>query len=130
VPWWAWFLLVTLVFFAAATAAALQLRGDPFARTTLAALRQLSWRQRFEVARAIARDRRVPRIVRWLPLALAAYLAFPLDPIPDFIPVLGQLDDILAVALVLWLLIRLVPHAVIEEHLAGVGASRGSPQHR
>ncbi len=121
-PWWLWLLLVALTFLVAATAAALQLRRDPFARATLAALRRLRWRQRFEVARAIARDRRVPRRVRWLPLALAVYLAFPIDVIPDFIPVLGQLDDVLAVALVLWLLVRLVPHAVIEEHLATVAA--------
>ncbi|MFN8586029.1 MAG: DUF1232 domain-containing protein [Dehalococcoidia bacterium] len=93
--------------------------GDPFARATLAALPQrFTWRQRFEDARAIARDRRVPRLARWLPLALAVYLAFPIDLIPDVIPLLGQLDDVLAVALVLWLLIRLVPHEVIEEHLS------------
>ncbi|MFN8584066.1 MAG: DUF1232 domain-containing protein [Dehalococcoidia bacterium] len=123
-PWWLWLLLVALAVLLAATAAALQLRRDPFARATLAALQRFTWRQRFEVARAIARDRRVPRLARWLPLALAVYLAFPIDLIPDFIPVLGQLDDVLAVALVLWLLIRLVPHEVIEEHLAAVSASR------
>lgn len=119
-PWWLWLLLIALAFLLAATAAALHLRRDPFARSTLEALQRLRWRQRFEVARAIARDRRVPRLARWLPLALAAYLAFPIDVIPDFIPVLGQLDDVLAVALVLWLLVRLVPHEVIEEHLATV----------
>jgi len=122
VPWWLWLLLVSLVFLLAATAAALHLRRDPFARSTLAALQRLGWRQRFEVARAIAGDRRVPRLARWLPLALAAYLAFPLDVIPDFIPVLGQLDDLIAVAVVLWLLTRLVPHAVVEEHLARAAA--------
>lgn len=122
-PWWLWLLLAIFTFLVAATAAALQLRRDPFARSTLAALQRLSWRQRFEVARAIARDRRVPRLVRWLPVVLAAYLAFPVDVIPDFIPVLGQLDDVLAVALVLWLIVRLVPHAVIEEHVAGLSAS-------
>lgn len=121
-PWWLWLLLVALAFLLAATAAALQLRRDPFARTTLAALQRLTWRQRFDVARAIARDRRVPRLARWLPLALAVYLAFPIDVIPDFIPLLGQLDDVLAVALVLWLLVRLVPHEVIDEHLAAISA--------
>jgi len=121
-PWWLWLLVVALAFLLAGTAAALHLRRDPFARSTLAALERLTWRQRFEVARAIARDRRVPRLARWLPLALAVYLAFPIDLIPDFIPLLGQLDDVLAVALVLWLLIRLVPHGVIEEHLAAVSA--------
>lgn len=123
-PWWLWLLMVAVAFLIVATLAALSLRRDPFARATLAALQRLGWRQRFDVARAIARDRRVPRLVRWLPVVLAVYLAFPIDVIPDFIPVLGQLDDVLAVALVLWLLIRLVPHEVIEQQLARAGGLR------
>ena len=49
--------------------------------------------------------------------ALAGYLAVPLDIIPDFIPVLGQLDDLLIVAAGLWLLLRLIPLAVVEGHV-------------
>ena len=53
------------------------------------------------LVRRIAADPTTPRRHRWLLLALAVYLASPIDLIPDFIPVLGQLDDALAVVLVL-----------------------------
>jgi uncharacterized membrane protein YkvA (DUF1232 family) len=54
----------------------------------------------------LARDPRVPRRRKLLLLALLGYLALPFDLVPDFIPVAGQLDDALVVALVLRSLIR------------------------
>ena len=49
----------------------------------------------------LARDPRVPRRRRLVLVALAGYLALPFDLVPDFIPVAGQLDDAVIVALVL-----------------------------
>ncbi|HEY8640560.1 MAG TPA: DUF1232 domain-containing protein [Solirubrobacterales bacterium] len=49
----------------------------------------------------LAADPSTPRRHRLLLLALVAYLASPIDLIPDFIPVLGQIDDAIAVVLVL-----------------------------
>jgi uncharacterized membrane protein YkvA (DUF1232 family) len=49
----------------------------------------------------LARDERVPRRHKLLLLALVGYLALPFDLVPDFIPVAGQLDDAIVVALVL-----------------------------
>src|SRR3954452_15953599 len=49
----------------------------------------------------LARDDRVPRRRKLILLALVAYLALPFDLVPDFIPVAGQLDDAIVVALVL-----------------------------
>jgi uncharacterized membrane protein YkvA (DUF1232 family) len=49
----------------------------------------------------LARDPRVPRRRKLLLLGLAGYLALPFDLVPDFIPVAGQLDDAIIVALVL-----------------------------
>ncbi|HZX81575.1 MAG TPA: DUF1232 domain-containing protein, partial [Lysobacter sp.] len=46
--------------------------------------------------------------------AVAAYALSPIDLIPDFIPVLGYLDDLLLVPLGVWLVIRLAPAAVVE----------------
>jgi uncharacterized membrane protein YkvA (DUF1232 family) len=49
----------------------------------------------------LARDPRVPRRSKLLLIALVAYLSLPFDLVPDFIPVAGQLDDAIIVALVL-----------------------------
>lgn len=56
-----------------------------------------------------ARDPRTPWLVRLLALAVAAYALSPLDLIPDFIPILGYLDDLIIVPLGLLLVLRLVP---------------------
>jgi uncharacterized membrane protein YkvA (DUF1232 family) len=67
----------------------------------------------------IARDPRVPRRLRLAVGALAAYLASPIDLVPDFIPVVGQADDALIVALVLRWLVRGAGPALIERHWPG-----------
>ena len=56
-----------------------------------------------------ARDPRTPWFVRLLALAVAAYALSPIDLIPDFIPVLGYLDDLIIVPLGLALVVRLMP---------------------
>ena len=63
----------------------------------------------------LARDPRVPRRRKLLLLALAAYLASPLDLVPDFIPVAGQLDDALVVGLVLRRFVRAGGEPLIRE---------------
>lgn len=60
-----------------------------------------------------ARDPLAPLPVRLLAIAVAAYALSPIDLIPDFIPVLGYLDDLLIVPLGLMLVIRLLPPAVL-----------------
>jgi len=61
-----------------------------------------------------ARDPRTPLSVRLLALAVAAYALSPIDLIPDFIPVLGYLDDLIIVPLGILLVIRLTPPVVRE----------------
>jgi len=60
-----------------------------------------------------ARDPAAPFALRALALFVAAYALSPIDLIPDFIPVLGLLDDLLIVPLGLWLLLRWMPADVI-----------------
>ncbi len=62
-----------------------------------------------------ARDHRVPLGTKLLAGAVAAYALSPIDLIPDFIPVLGLLDDLLIVPAGIWLTLRLVPPALLAE---------------
>lgn len=56
-----------------------------------------------------ARDPRVPWYAKALAGATAAYALSPIDLIPDFIPVLGYLDDLLIVPAGIWLAVRMIP---------------------
>ncbi len=62
-----------------------------------------------------AQDPRTPWYAKALALAVVAYLVSPIDLIPDFIPVLGQLDDLIIVPLGIALVSRLIPVVVMEE---------------
>jgi uncharacterized membrane protein YkvA (DUF1232 family) len=63
----------------------------------------------------LAQDGRVPRRRKVLLLALVGYLAMPFDLVPDIIPVAGQLDDAIVVALVLRHFVRLGGESLIRE---------------
>ena len=63
----------------------------------------------------LARDPRVPRRRKLLLIALVAYLSLPFDLVPDFIPVAGQLDDAIIVALVLRHFVRAGGESMIRE---------------
>jgi len=69
---------------------------------------------------ALLRDPRVPGPLKGLLVLLAGYLVNPIDIIPDFIPVFGQLDDIAVTLLVLDVFIRSAPKDVVDEHLARI----------
>jgi uncharacterized membrane protein YkvA (DUF1232 family) len=73
--------------------------------------------------RRLLSDSRVPRGRKLLLLALVGYLAMPLDLIPDFIPVAGQLDDAILVALVLRTVLRGAGDDLVREHWPGPEAS-------
>jgi len=69
----------------------------------------------FMLVTRLARDPRVPRRRKLLLLGLAGYLALPFDLVPDFIPVAGQLDDAIIVALVLRHFVRAGGEPLIRE---------------
>jgi membrane protein DedA with SNARE-associated domain/uncharacterized membrane protein YkvA (DUF1232 family) len=74
-----------------------------------------------------ARDPRVPWYAKGLALLIAAYAVSPVDLIPDFIPVLGHLDDVILIPLGIWLLLRLIPGDLLDEHRRAAEASAERP---
>jgi uncharacterized membrane protein YkvA (DUF1232 family) len=69
--------------------------------------------------RRLIGDPRVPRSRKLLLAGLVAYLASPIDLVPDFIPVAGQLDDAIVVALVLRIVLRGSGEDLVSEHWPG-----------
>ena len=63
----------------------------------------------------VAKDQRTPAWIKILALMIAAYALSPIDLIPDFIPVLGYLDDLIIVPLGLLLVIKLTPQEIIDD---------------
>lgn len=61
-----------------------------------------------------AQDTRTPRRAKILLLFLLAYAASPIDLIPDFIPVLGLLDEVVLLPLGVWFVVRMIPPEVME----------------
>ena len=74
-----------------------------------------------------ARDPRVPWHAKAVAAAVAAYALSPIDLIPDFIPVLGQLDDLIIVPLGILLAVRLIPPELLAEHRAKAQAAIVQP---
>lgn len=75
-----------------------------------------------------ARHPRTPRGAKLLALAVAAYALSPIDLIPDFIPVLGYLDDLLIVPLGILLVTRMMPPDVLAECRAAADAAERRPR--
>ena len=68
-----------------------------------------------------ARDPATPWYVKALAFAVAAYALSPIDLIPDFVPVLGYLDDLILVPLGIWLVVSLIPEGAMAEYRARAG---------
>lgn len=73
--------------------------------------------------RHVLHDDRVPRSRKLLVIALIGYLLLPFDLVPDFIPVAGQLDDVIIVVLVLRIVARSGGPALLREHWRGPTSS-------
>jgi len=71
------------------------------------------------LVRRLLADARVPRRRKLMLVGLIGYLALPFDLVPDFIPIAGQLDDVIVVALVLRSLVRADGGTLLREHWPG-----------
>src|SRR5918992_5705247 len=67
----------------------------------------------------VVRDKRVPMLVRGGLIGIAAYLTLPFDVVPDWLPVLGQVDDVVILTVGVRTLLRQVPEPILREHWAG-----------
>jgi len=77
-----------------------------------------------------ARDPRVPWYAKAVAAIVAAYAFSPIDLIPDFIPVLGYLDDVVIVPAGILLTVWLLPHGLMEEFRARAASRAGQPTSR
>lgn len=78
------------------------------------------FRREITVYRRVLADKRTPRRTRWLLGAAVAYAMSPIDLIPDFIPVIGFLDDAIILSLLVWLALRSMPPSLLAEHRAQI----------
>src|SRR5918911_1331123 len=74
-----------------------------------------------------SRDPRVPWYAKALALLVAGYALSPIDLIPDFIPVLGYLDDVIIVPLGILAVVKLIPPEIMAEHRELAAAARERP---
>ena len=86
----------------------------PVLKNTLLALR--SWARRIKrdglMLWFACRDPRTPRWLKALAFFVVAYAFSPIDLVPDFIPVLGYLDDVILLPVLIWLVVRYLPEGV------------------
>lgn len=74
-----------------------------------------------------SRDPRVPWYAKALAIVVAAYALSPIDLIPDFIPVLGYLDDVILLPLGVLLVVKLIPPEIMAEHRELADAAHQRP---
>jgi uncharacterized membrane protein YkvA (DUF1232 family) len=78
--------------------------------------------QQIKLAYQLMLDERVNPLTKLIPVAALAYLVLPTDVAPDFVPILGQLDDVAIVLFGLRMFFEFSPAGVVEEHLKRLAA--------
>jgi uncharacterized membrane protein YkvA (DUF1232 family) len=127
--WWQGLLLAFLIALVVAAAAYLLVWRPASARARSLArrVRGLPSRERLRLARELAADGRLPPLARIALAGVVLYLGLTFDLVPDFIPVLGQIDDAIVLVLGAGLMIRRNRLELVEAHLAAIEASLPRP---
>ena len=75
----------------------------------------LKFKKEVNVLAVVYRDPRTPWYARFFIAAILAYSLSPIDLIPDFVPVLGYLDDLILIPLGIYLAIKMIPGEIFTE---------------
>ena len=122
VGWWELALSATvgILLFSAFAVAAVRLltKREPYKN-----FMQLRLRRKLTFIKLLLGDRRVPWYVKAIPFFLGIYLISPIDIIPDFIPVVGFLDDALITLLAFFLIFKLTSDHVVRDLLLEANAA-------
>jgi len=72
-------------------------------------------KRELKVYQLVLKDPRTPKPAKWLLGLAVGYVLLPFDLIPDFIPVIGHLDDVIIVPLLVFIALKLVPAEVVAD---------------
>ncbi len=110
---WPFLIIAAVIAAAALTFSTYFLSKYLQARDPYAGVLSLTTRQKLRFFKLMATDSNVPKTVKFVPVLLWLYLAMPFDIIPDFIPVLGYIDDVAVIVIALVLMIKFTPHETV-----------------
>ncbi|MFN0095391.1 MAG: YkvA family protein [Dehalococcoidia bacterium] len=120
--WWVWLVVALSALLLLALAAFWAIRRNPLG----AAFLDLDTVAKLRFVKAWVTDRQAGWRLRALVAFVTLYLLSPIDIVPDFIPFIGQLDDIIVIGLFFFLLLRFVPRTRVEAALVAAKRIPGS----
>lgn len=85
-------------------------------------------RKEIEIYRSVALDPHCPKAAGWLLGGAVAYALSPIDLIPDFIPVIGHLDDVIILPLLVWMAVRMISKALFDQYTLSFETKDIGPQ--
>ncbi len=76
----------------------------------------LKFKREIKVYKLVLQDKRTPKLGKFFLGLAIGYLFLPFDLIPDFIPVLGHLDDVIIIPLLIYIALKLIPNEIILDN--------------